>query len=160
MRKSMVLLATVAALVPLSFVARAQTTVNAAEQSPFTYEEIMIPMRDGAKLQTVILRPRDRSDALPILLQRTPYGVPAGAPPSAGRFGSLMKDGYIFVFQSMRGRFKSDGNFTLSTGVKTEPNEATDAYDTVDWLVKHVPNNNGRVGMTKRPTPTTRSTGW
>ena len=56
-----------------------------------------------------LLRPRDRSDALPILLQRTPYGVPAGAPPSIGRFGTLMKDGYIFVFQSMRGRFRSDG---------------------------------------------------
>ncbi|WP_174297463.1 CocE/NonD family hydrolase [Sphingomonas bacterium] len=120
-------------------------------RSPFTFEEVMIPMRDGARLQTVILRPRDRPEKLPILLQRTPYGVPAAAPDGVTRFAPLMRDGYVFVFQSMRGRFKSDGAFTLSTAVHpSDPkavDEATDAYDTIDWLVRHVPANNGRVGI-------------
>ncbi|MGI4732321.1 MAG: CocE/NonD family hydrolase [Janthinobacterium lividum] len=123
----------------------------AAAQSPFTFEEVSIPMRDGARLQTVILRPRDRTDRLPILLQRTPYGVPDAAPPGAGRFATLMRDGYVFVFQSMRGRFKSDGVFTLSTAIhpgdRHATDESTDAYDTIDWLVRHVPANNGRVGI-------------
>ncbi|WP_375380350.1 CocE/NonD family hydrolase [uncultured Sphingomonas sp.] len=123
----------------------------AAAKSPFTFEEVMIPMRDGARLQTVILRPTGRSDKLPILLQRTPYGVPDAAPPGAGRYETLMRDGYVFVFQSMRGRFKSDGVFTLSTAVhpgdSKAVDESTDAYDTIDWLVKHISANNGRVGI-------------
>ncbi|PTS72556.1 X-Pro dipeptidyl-peptidase, partial [Sphingomonas sp. HMWF008] len=89
---------------------------------------------------------------LPILFQRTPYGIPDSAPPSVpGSWKSLADDGYIFVFQSMRGRFGSDGVFTLSTAV--HPNdpkkvdEATDAYDSIDWLVKNLPENNGKVGM-------------
>ena len=121
--------------------------------SPFTYQEVMIPMRDGARLQTVIMRPRDRAGPLPILLQRTPYGVPTEALPASyvSRYASLLRDGYILVFQSMRGRFKSEGTFTLSTAVHPgDPratDESTDAYDTIDWLVKTVPANNGRVGM-------------
>ncbi|OYY71214.1 MAG: X-Pro dipeptidyl-peptidase [Sphingomonas sp. 28-63-12] len=112
----------------------------------------MVKMRDGAKLQTVILRPRDQTGPLPILFQRTPYGVPADAPPRMPRqWAALAKDGYIFVFQSMRGRFKSDGKFTLSTAVHPRDakavDEASDAYDSIGWLVKHVPNNNGKVGM-------------
>ncbi len=140
-----------ALLLPAVVGVSAQVRPPAAAQSPFTFEEVMIPMRDGAKLQTVIIRPRDVTAKLPILLQRTPYGVPDAAPATAGRFGSLMQDGYVFVFQSMRGRFKSDGVFTLSTAVHPGDakavDETTDAYDTVDWLVKHVPANNGRVGM-------------
>jgi len=123
-----------------------------AAESPYTAEEVMVPMRDGARLQTVILRPRNRSGALPILFSRTPYGVTATAPKSAPKnWAALDKDGYIYVSQSMRGRFKSDGVFTLSTAVHPDdPNaidEATDAYDSIDWLVKNVPNNNGKVGM-------------
>ena len=125
----------------------------AADRSAFTFQEVMVPMRDGARLQTVIMRPRGRTGPLPILLQRTPYGVPAEALPSAfvERYRSLVDDGYIFVFQSMRGRFKSDGAFTLSTAVHPGrprvTDEATDAYDTVGWQVKNVAPNNGRVGM-------------
>ncbi len=133
----------------------AQSAATPAAQSPFTFEEVMIPMRDGARLQTVILRPTGRTDKLPILLQRSPYGVPDAAPATAGRFATLMRDGYVFVFQSMRGRFKSDGVFTLSTAVHPGDrakssgavDESTDAYDTIDWLVRHVPANNGRVGI-------------
>jgi len=130
--------------------ARPQTAPPAAApaETPFTYQKLMVPMRDGAKMETVIIRPKGATGKLPILFQRTPYGVPQAAPnfipPS---WKPLVADGYIFVFQSMRGRFGSDGKFTLSTGVKTTPNEATDAYDSIDWLVKNVPDNNGKVGM-------------
>ena len=125
----------------------------AAAVSPFGFEEVMVPMRDGARLQTVVMRPVDKTGPLPILLIRTPYGVPTAAltPERIARNAALYRDGYIVVFQSMRGRFKSDGVFTLSTAV--HPNdpratdESTDAYDTIDWLVKNVRPNNGRVGM-------------
>ena len=129
----------------------AQPAANAP--SPFPFEEVMVPMRDGARLQTVILRPKDKPGPLPILFQRTPYGVPDGPLPAAfaEHYKSLVDDGYILVFQSMRGRFKSDGVFTLSTAVHPgDPkavDEATDAYDSIDWLVKNVKSNNGRVGM-------------
>lgn len=135
-------------------VSAAQTPpASTAQSSPFTFEEVMVPMRDGAKLQTVVMRPRSKAGPLPILLQRTPYGVPSEALPAAfaERYKSLIDDGYILVFQSMRGRFKSDGMFTLSTAV--HPNdpkavdESTDAYDSVGWLVKNVKPNNGKVGM-------------
>ncbi|HEY5062537.1 MAG TPA: CocE/NonD family hydrolase, partial [Gemmatimonadaceae bacterium] len=112
----------------------------------------MIPMRDGAHLQTVILTPVDRDGPLPILFRRTPYGVPDRAfdqvPPA---LRELVHDGYILVIQNLRGRFKSEGTFLLSSQVDlTDPrstNETTDAYDSIDWLVKNVPDNNGRVGI-------------
>lgn len=112
----------------------------------------MIPMRDGVHLQTVILTPVNQSGPLPILFRRTPYGVPDKAPehmpPSLKEFA---QDGYIFVIQNLRGRFKSEGEFKLSSWVDLKDpkatNETTDAYDSIDWLVKNVPNNNGKVGM-------------
>jgi len=112
----------------------------------------MIPMRDGVHLQTVILTPADRHGPLPILLRRTPYGVPAQAPAKLpANLQELAADGYIFVIQNLRGRFKSEGVFELSSQVDlADPksvNETTDAYDTIDWLVKNVPANNGRVGI-------------
>ena len=130
-----------------------QSPVAATAPSPFSFEEMMVPMRDGARLQTVVMRPKDKAGPLPILLQRTPYGVPTEALPAAfvERYRSLVADGYILVFQSMRGRFKSDGAFTLSTAVHPHDpkatDESTDAYDTIDWLVRNVRPNNGRVGM-------------
>ncbi|CAN5769445.1 CocE/NonD family hydrolase [soil metagenome] len=131
---------------------QAAPAVSPAAQSPYILEEVMVPMRDGAKLQTVILRPRNQTGPLPILFSRTPYGINTTTPASVPRsWAALDKDGYIYVSQSMRGRFKSDGVFTLSTAV--HPNdpkkidEATDAYDSIDWLVKNVPNNSGKVGM-------------
>ncbi|MEG3152822.1 CocE/NonD family hydrolase [Sphingomonas sp. ZT3P38] len=131
---------------------QAAPAVNPAVQSPYILEEVMVPMRDGAKLQTVILRPRNQTGPLPILFSRTPYGISTTAPASVPRsWAALDEDGYIYVSQSMRGRFKSDGVFTLSTAVHPgDPksvDEATDAYDSIDWLVKNVPNNSGKVGM-------------
>lgn len=121
-------------------------------QSPFRWQQVMIPMRDGVQLQTVILTPVDQKGPLPILLQRTPYGIPSRAPAKMpASLKELAKDGYIFVFQNLRGRFKSGGVFHLSSYVDlNDPkatNETTDAYDTIGWLVKNVPNNNGRVGI-------------
>jgi uncharacterized protein len=123
-----------------------------SEKPIFRYQEVMIPVRDGVHLQTVILTPTDQDKPLPILLKRTPYGVPSEAPKSiAPSLKELMADGYILVQQNLRGRFKSEGGFKLSSQVNLadpkDTNETTDAYDTIDWLVKNVPNNNGRVGI-------------
>ncbi|HEY7637018.1 MAG TPA: CocE/NonD family hydrolase [Gemmatimonadales bacterium] len=120
-------------------------------QPAFTFREVMIPMRDGVRLQTAILTPTDRAGPLPILFRRTPYGVPdssiAEVPPS---IKELAHDGYLFVIQNLRGRFKSEGIFKLTSQVdladSSSTNETTDAYDSIEWLVKNVPNN-GRVGM-------------
>jgi putative CocE/NonD family hydrolase len=127
-----------------------------AQQPPagpvFTFQEVMVPVRDGVRLQTVILAPANQTGPLPILFRRTPYGVPDAAPPSIpASLKELMQDGYIIVIQNLRGRFKSEGNFKLTSQVdltdSTATNETTDAYDSIEWLVKHVPNNNGKVGM-------------
>ena len=111
----------------------------------------MVPMRDGVHLQTVILTPLDQKGPLPIMLRRTPYGVPDKAPEMAPPYSTMVQDGYIFVIQNLRGRFKSEGTFLLSSYVNLQDpratNETTDAYDTIDWLVKNVPGNNGKVGM-------------
>jgi putative CocE/NonD family hydrolase len=126
---------------------------SAPAQSPvFTYQQVMIPMRDGVRLQTVILTPVGKSGPLPILLRRTPYGVPDSAPATvAPSLKELNADGYIFVIQNLRGRFRSEGVFKLTSQVNladsTSTNETTDAYDSIDWLVKNVANNNGKVGM-------------
>jgi len=144
--------------------AAAQTAQQPAPQPEakplFDFQEVMIPVRDGIHLQTVILTPLDQENdrknhqhsPLPILFRRTPYGVPEKSPtempPPLKEFS---QDGYIFVIQNLRGRFKSEGVFKLSSEVDlNDPkatNETTDAYDSIDWLVKNVPNNNGKVGM-------------
>ena len=130
----------------------ARPAAPAQTAAPYTFEEVMVPMRDGTRLQTVILRPTGKADKLPILLQRTPYGVPDAPPPSIpNNWRFLAEDGYILVFQNMRGQFKSEGEFTMSMALapagSKDVDEATDAYDTIDWLVKNVTGNNGKVGM-------------
>jgi putative CocE/NonD family hydrolase len=134
-------------LAPLSALAQA-----GFEKAVFSFQEVMIPMRDGVHLQTVILAPLDQSKPLPILLRRTPYGVPKEAPsPVPINLKELHQDGYIFVIQNLRGRFGSEGVFKLSSQVNLkdpkDTNETTDAYDTIDWLIKNVPRNNGRAGI-------------
>ena len=141
-------------IVPLliAIAAAAQQAPQADAKPLFTLQEVMIPVRDGIHLQTVLLVPVDQQGPLPILFRRTPYGVPdkvpTKMPPS---FKELAQDGYIFVFQNLRGRFKSEGVFNLSSWVDlNDPkatNETTDAFDSIEWLVKNVPNNNGKVGM-------------
>jgi putative CocE/NonD family hydrolase len=135
-----------------SFALLSCSTQTPSETSAFSRKEVMIPMRDGVHLETVILTPLKQSAPLPVLLERTPYGVPDKPPvPTPTRWTELAHDGYIFVIQNLRGRFKSEGTFHLSSYVDlTDPkatNETTDAYDTIEWLVKNVPQNNGRVGI-------------
>ncbi len=130
-------------------------TARAQQPTPkqiFTFQEVMIPVRDGVHLQTVILTPVDRHGPLPILFRRTPYGVPDHAPAElAANLKELAADGYILVIQNLRGRFKSEGVFKLTQQANladsTSTSETTDAYDSIDWLVKHVADNNGKVGM-------------
>lgn len=138
--------------VVMGWAAVAQTP-QAETKSVFTYQEIMVPMRDGVSLQTVVLRPIDRGDeALPILMRRTPYGVPDKAPAEIpSDIKSMVADGYIFVMQNIRGRFKSEGVFGLTEDSVVDPGHGTietrDAWDSIDWLVKNLPHNNGRVGL-------------
>lgn len=146
MRRSIKLLAVI------SLAASTYAAQTSDEKPLFHYQEVMVPMRDGVHLQTAILTPLDQKAPLPILLSRTPYGIPAKAPTTiAPRLKELMADGYILVYQNLRGRFKSEGVFKLSSQVNLadpkDVNETTDAYDAIDWLIKNVPQNNGRVGI-------------
>ncbi len=126
-------------------------------RSHYTKYEFRIPMRDGLKLFTSVYVPKDRAQQYPILLQRTPYSV---APYGIDNYRALVgpselaeKEGFIVAYQDVRGRYLSEGTFidvpphkTVFSGPK-DTDESTDTYDTVDWLVKNIPNNNGRVGM-------------
>ena len=138
-------------LVTISAIAQ-QTPPQTASKPLFKLQEVMIPVRDGVHLQTAILTPVDQQGPLPILFRRTPYGVPEKPPEQMPpSMKELAQDGYIFVVQNLRGRVKSEGVFNLSSWVDlNDPkatNETTDAYDSIEWLVKNVPNNNGKVGM-------------
>lgn len=120
----------------------------------FTREEVRIPMRDGVELFTVILTPKGGSDSLPFILSRTPYGTAGWGGTSHMLYGyqELIKDGYIFVFQDIRGRNQSQGTFVMNKPacqVRGDGcvDEASDTWDTVEWLLKNVPRNNGRVGQ-------------
>jgi len=124
----------------------------------YTKMEKMIPMRDGKKLFTSIYLPKDQSQKYGIVMTRTPYTVSPYGDAMKGTLGQNMlfaREGYIFVYQDVRGRYMSEGDFVnvrpqLADGVKHSPtaiDESTDTYDTIDWLVKNVPNNNGNVGI-------------
>ncbi len=121
----------------------------------FDKTEVMIPVRDGAKLHTEIYAPKNASEPLPILFERTPYGISSpdkGMSNMLYRYTDLVPDGYIFVFQDIRGRYGSEGKFVMlrplhDPGDSEGVDERTDTYDTIDWLLKNVPHNNGRVGL-------------
>ena len=123
----------------------------------YTKYEFRIPMRDGKKLFTSVYAPKDLNTAYPIMLDRTPYSV---APYGSDNFKTALgpsekfaREGFIFVYQDVRGRFLSEGDFVNMTphkAVKRGPqdtDESTDTYDTIDWLIKNLPRNNGKVGM-------------
>jgi len=122
----------------------------------FKETRVMIPMRDGVKLNTVVFTPEKAAGPLPFLMLRTPYGVPESAGLLAGApYKELVEDGYIFVFQDIRGRFKSEGAFVMQRPPRDRRDpkaidESTDAYDTVAWLLAHVTGHNGRVGLRSR----------
>ena len=149
-----ILLRTVLLIVPVALsAATARPEPDLAKI--FNRREVEIPMRDGVKLYTDIYIPKKSHEKLPFLITRTPYG----SVDDKGRNGLLansykdfVTDGYIFVFQDIRGRYKSEGQFVMMRPPrdKSDPkaiDESTDTYDTIEWLLKHVPNNNGRAGV-------------
>ena len=123
----------------------------------YTKYEHRIAMRDGVKLFTAVYVPKDASQAYPILLSRTPYSCrPYGTSNFKDQIGpseAAARDRFIVVYQDVRGRWMSEGdyvNMRPHKAVKAGPkdvDESTDTWDTIDWLVKHVPRNNGKVGM-------------
>lgn len=138
--------------------------VPRAIQEHYTKYEYRIPMRDGARLFTSVYVPKDRTRTYPIMLERTPYSVvPYGVdnypgdknPRAAAKFAPsplFIRSGYIFVHQDVRGRMMSEGTFVdirphRSGQSKSDIDESTDAWDTIDWLVKNVPANSGKVGV-------------
>jgi uncharacterized protein len=125
-------------------------------KSHYTKREVMIPMRDGVRLFACIYEPKDHKQKYPIMFDRTPYSVgPYGADAyktSLGPDDLFPREGYIFVYEDVRGRYMSEGEYEdvrpytpNKTGKQID--ETSDTYDTVDWLVKNVANNNGRVGV-------------
>jgi putative CocE/NonD family hydrolase len=155
-----VAIATLAYLV-VAMTSIASLAAPSAEQAYFrehyTKYEFNIPMRDGVHLFTAVYAPKNWDKKYPILLTRTPYSLkPYGedvGPNMRGPLNYYAKEGFIFVLQDVRGRYGSEGTYMhvrpLLAGHADRKNidESTDAYDTIDWLVKHVPNNNGKVGM-------------
>jgi uncharacterized protein len=122
----------------------------------YTRSEAMIPVRDGVKLHVVTLRPvgsETSGEALPFLMQRTPYGTSWVSSAALNESKpELAASGYIFVFGDIRGRYESEGKFVMNRAIvahttKNDVDETTDTRDTIDWLLKNVPNNNGRVGV-------------
>ena len=120
----------------------------------YTKKEVNIVMRDGTKLHTTIYRPKDYSKKYPILLQRTPYSSKPygeGMKTKIGPNVHLMKEGNIVVYQDVRGRWMSEGVYDnmrayIPNKTAKQSDEVSDTYDTIDWLVKNVENNNGNVG--------------
>ncbi len=137
----------------------AQDAINPAAyiKENFTRTDYQIPMRDGVKLYTIVYSPKDQSQKYPILMSRTPYSI---APyekgvtrASLGPSRHFLTEGYIFVNQDVRGCYMSEGVFVNMRPQlkqhkdKTDIDESTDTYDTIDWLVKNIANNNGKVGQ-------------
>jgi len=122
----------------------------------YTKVDTTIKMKDGAKLYTVIYVPKDQSQKYPFLIERTPYSSgPYGAGNYSRRIGpnvQLCREKYIFVMQDVRGRYMSEGHnlevtpYILNKG-KRDVDESSDTYETIDWLIKNIKNNNGRVGL-------------
>lgn len=142
-------------LVALSVYAQAQEAFNVKEN--YTKTEYQIAMRDGVKLFTSVYVPKDASQKYPMMMQRTPYSVapygPANYRTALGPSQWFAKEGFIFVYQDVRGRNMSEGDFAWMRPFKpkkaaaTEADETTDTWDTIEWLLKNIPNNNGRIGM-------------
>jgi len=123
----------------------------------YTKYEYRIPMRDGVYLFTAVYVPKDSTRTYPILVNRTPYSVsPYGVDQYRKQLGpspEFDRAGYIFVFQDVRGRYMSEGTFVEmrphidNKKSKQDVDDSSDFYDTIEWLLKNVPNNNGNVGI-------------
>ena len=126
----------------------------------YTKKTYRISMRDGVKLFTMVLIPNNTSKSLPFLIQRTPYGADFSLKEDSSLrtewlpsyYRSMAREGYILVFQDIRGKFNSEGSFEMCRPLyhltdKTKTDESTDAWDSIDWLVKNIKNNNGKAGI-------------
>jgi len=132
------------------------------DQFDHVRQEVMIPMRDGVKLFTVVLIPKNAEEPMPIILMRTPYDVtkytlrtpsPRMAVTAGAWAEPLVRKGYVLAFQDVRGKYRSEGKYVLNLPARGPLNSGnvdhdTDTWDTIDWLAKNVPGNNGRVGIT------------
>jgi uncharacterized protein len=141
-----------AGLFLLTILGSVATAADSSKSAPAGYQQsrFLIPMRDGVRLDTLVLAPTDTTRSYPILLVRTPYE------PSlkwSGLEPAFVDAGYIFVTQSVRGRYQSEGQFIQMTPQRdvkrsrTDMDASTDTFDTIDWLIKNIPRNNGRVGL-------------
>lgn len=137
-------LALLAVTQPLA--SQAPSTAKALLDSLYDMREEMIASRDGVKLHTLVFIPKRHAEPLPLLMARTPYGIDGnkGGGFLVGSHRELAADGYIFVFQDIRGRYGSQGKFVMNAPGLVEAN---DTYDTIDWLVKNIPGNNGAMGV-------------
>ena len=156
-----ILALSVALCLAASVIAQNQFSLDSAYiRNHFTKREVLIPMRDGVQLFTSIYSPKDQTNKYPFIMRRTPYScAPYGVESYSTSFQNmgLVHSGYIFVFQDVRGKYMSEGEYVdvrpfnpatdPSPKGKKPVDEATDAYDTVDWLLKNVSNNNGNVGV-------------
>ena len=148
----------IAGLVALWSVQFATASAQTAQpiEARYAKSEVRIPMRDGKELFTAVYTPRDTSRSYPVMLTRTPYSVgPYGStayPRGLGPSSRFADEGFIFVYQDVRGRYMSEGDFVHMTPWRgmagaAATDESTDTYDTIEWVVKHIPHNNGRVGI-------------
>lgn len=154
---SRIALASVVLLAVMGPRAAAQTPPEFNIREHYTKYEYRIPMRDGVHLFTEVYVPKDTSQSYPFLIMRTPYSLaPYGEDHYRTRLGpseAFARAGYIFVYQDARGRYMSEGKFVEMRphiDVKRsnhDVDDSSDMYDTVDWLLKHVPNNNGKAGI-------------
>ncbi|HKP35639.1 MAG TPA: CocE/NonD family hydrolase [Pyrinomonadaceae bacterium] len=149
------------ALVAVSSVAQNQLSKEQQDladyiKSHYTKREVRIPMRDGVKLFACIYEPKDKDKKYPIMFDRTPYSVaPYGEKEYKNSLGPdelFAREGYIFVYQDVRGRYMSEGEYEdirpyIPNKSGNQIDETTDTYDSVDWLIKNVTNHNGRVGV-------------
>jgi uncharacterized protein len=150
------LIAAVAALTA-GIPVRSQEERESSVREHYAKREYRIPMRDGKRLFTAVYTPKDTSREYPFLMTRTPYSVAPYGPDAykahLGPSPEFENSGYIFVYQDVRGRYMSEGKFVEMhpeidhPKSKNDVDESTDTYDTIDWLLKNVPNNNGKVGI-------------
>jgi putative CocE/NonD family hydrolase len=143
--------ATLIALAP--FLCPASAAAQSASDSiPYESSEVMIAMRDGTRLHTLIFTPREGNDSLPLLITRTPYGIGGSLQRLKSSYAELARERYVFVFQDIRGRYGSEGEFVMNRPLHlatdaTGVDESTDTWDTIEWLLHHVPRNNGKAGV-------------
>ncbi|HEX9511399.1 MAG TPA: CocE/NonD family hydrolase [Puia sp.] len=130
------------------------TPAQSQPEDKYERKEFMIPMRDGIRLHTVVFTPKDQGEvALPFLLMRTPYGADASPSPEKNLYvQDMAAEEYLFVYQDIRGRYSSEGMYVMQRFPRDRKDpkaidESTDTYDTFDWLLQHIPNNNGKAGM-------------